>query len=314
MIVNIKIFMVVLTSKDRGKTWKPTKTTGTILVITPGAGTYANRGGYERLQKNMAGKYKVVQRTTATRLGGYAYPPNWESIMRVDLTCHPPDSLVGLARAIGSEIRSGSLVPDLIICGSRGGQVVLPMLVRHFWQGPFIAMNAGPLTSKCTLPRGCVAWFITCGRDYFKTRDTVFVETRFASLSSARGHNIRLTYADHMPNLNNALLSVVSDAALHGTSVSKWSNAAHTYTALSPVVSSPLLTMTVESHSSASRVLLRWTAQSAPNWYVDKRAVSNGEKVSVAKQDVDEKGYEMLYVETPVTSGWLYAINIAELQ
>lgn len=62
------------------------------------------------------------------------------------------------------------------------------------------------------------------------------------------------------------------------------------------------------------KVLLRRSARSAQDWYADKRTVANGNKVSVVKQDVDENGYEMLYVETPATSGWMYAINIAELQ
>ena len=72
--------------------------------------------------------------------------------------------------------------------------------------------------------------------------------------------------------------------------------------------------MTVKSHSGASKVLLRRSARSTQDWYADKRALANGDRVSVVKQDVDEHGYEMLYVETPATSGWMYAINIAELK
>lgn len=33
---------MVNTSHDLGTTWKPTKTTGTILIIAPGAGTHWN--------------------------------------------------------------------------------------------------------------------------------------------------------------------------------------------------------------------------------------------------------------------------------
>ena len=58
-------------------------------------------------------------------------------------------------------------------------------------------------------------------------------------------------------------------------------------------------------HSGASRR----SARSTQDWYADKRALANGDRVSVVKQDVDEHGYEMLYVETPATSGWMYAIE-----
>lgn len=304
---------MVFTSKDNGQTWSRARTTGAVLVIVPGAGTHANRDGFDLLEKTLRGYFRVYMRNTDSRNGGFLYPPKWSNIMRVQLTGHPADSLVGLARKIGADVESGSLVPDLIICGSRGGQVVLPMLLRHFWRGPFVCVNAGPLTSRCKLPKQCVPWFITCGRDYFPTRDEIFVQEEFIKLSEADGHNIRLTNSEHMPDLNNPLLASISKFILMGTRPSKWTNEDHTHTTLSPAVTPSTLTMTVKSHSGQPKVMLRKAARSARDWYADKRSLKNGQRVDVKKQDVDEKGHEMLFVETIDSSGWLYAMNIAEL-
>jgi len=81
----------------------------------------------------------------------------------------PDDSLMGVARAIGARIKAG-VVPKLIIMGSRGGQVVLPVLLRSFWRGPYVAINTGPLTSNSAIPVGSDPWVVTCGQDYFNTR------------------------------------------------------------------------------------------------------------------------------------------------
>jgi len=53
----------------------------------------------------------------------------------------------------------------LILVGSRGGQVVLPVLLRGFWRGPVVAIHAGPLTSNSAIPVGSDPWFVTCGQD-----------------------------------------------------------------------------------------------------------------------------------------------------
>lgn len=123
---------MVLTSPDEGSSWRDTPTTGEVLLIVPGAGEFANRQGYDLVSK----RFVVAKRDTDTRAGGFVYPPKWGNIRLVKLDGHPSNSLVGLAKKIGDEVKAGALVPSLVLCGSRGGQIVLPMLLRHFWRDP----------------------------------------------------------------------------------------------------------------------------------------------------------------------------------
>lgn len=131
-----------------------------------------------------------------TRSGGFKYPDKWSDIDKVPLNRDGDDSLMGLARAIGKEMQGGT-VPELVIAGSRGAQVVLPVLLRFFWRGPFVNINAGILTSNAAIPELSEPWLVTCGRDYFATSDESFVAKKFAELSAVPGHHIRLRSQQH---------------------------------------------------------------------------------------------------------------------
>ena len=163
-------------SVDHGKTWKKVADTQIVLVVSPGAGVKYNEPSYVDLET----KFSVEYRDADSREGGFRYPDDWGAIWNLNISnkCDG-DSLMGLAKRIGAEISSGAILPNLIIAGSRGGQVVLTLLLNYFWHGPIIAINAGPLTSNSQLPEHTVPWFITCGLDYFPTRSPDFVRRKF---------------------------------------------------------------------------------------------------------------------------------------
>lgn len=279
-----------------------------VMVIVPGAGTGGNNKSYAHLSNHFDVRYANTQ----TSQGGYKYPDGWENINDVPLQKDPNDSLMGLVRQLGKEVVADP--PALIICGSRGGQVVLPQLLQHFWRGAFVCINAGPLTSQAKLPEGCKPFFITCGQDFFKTRDPQFVERKFRILSSVYGKNLFLQNQGHMPKLSNDTLTQIANHMLEATTIRFHLQLLSPDPA--PVAPHPAPVhqyYTVQS-DKASHVLLRKKPESKNNWYTDNRKFVNGTKVLIQRDDVDENGYAMFYATNGAVSGWLYAMNIKELK
>ena len=216
--------VAVSISPDKGRTWTGVEGRG-VLVIVPGAGVHTNAKAYKHLETS----YTVHYRDTFSREGGFKYPNNWTDIATVSLAGHSANSLVGLTSLVGSEIQNGTLAPSVIICGSRGGQVVLPLLMRFFWRGPFVCINAGLLTSQSSIPSQATPFFVTCAMDYFCTSNPRTVASRFASLSDTGGTNLFLKNADHMPDLQSraskCLLKKICDYLLSGARMGQWTMA-----------------------------------------------------------------------------------------
>ena len=294
--------MVKVRNEAKG-TWDEAKGSG-ILVIVPGAGTHANRKAYNELERH----FDVIYRDTPTRRGGFRYPAGWANITSVPLDTDPPDSLMGLSRSIGGTMKASP--PALVICGSRGGQVVVPILLAHYWRGPFVAINAGPLTSNGKIPEGCFPLFVTCGKDYFPTSDLGYVTDRFKEVSDVQGLNVFLPSADHMPELSKPFLAQLARHLLHGTALP----ANLTVRPLSPSSSASSYPFTVDHHKGAPNTLLRKEPTSHHKWYVDRRGFDNGSKVRILKQGMDENNYEMVYATDGTVRGWLYSINISQLR
>mgnify|MGYP000106006175 CR=1 FL=1 len=308
---------MVHVSTNLGKTWSArTVLTPRILVIQPGAGCGYNGESYTQLQK----EFDMVFMDTKTRVGGFKYPPNWGNIWDdVDITKKwDKDSLVGLAKSVGQAIMDSA--PSVIIAGSRGGQVVLPLLLKHYWRGPFVCINAGPLTSNSRLPKQCTPWFVTCGNDFFPTKSLSWVREAFAKLSDVQGVQIHSEDEMHTPDLNKTLLlSQICQCLLGSICPTKtnWGTNVSMHV-LKPQPTLRLKRAFTVNSQKATRVILRRSSSHKQDWVKDAAgndvSVKNSTRVCVTSQALDEKGYLMYHISNGKTRGWMYAMNFKEHQ
>ena len=299
-----------------------------MLVVAPGAGVSINAEAYRALES----AYNVVRMDTKTRKDGFKYPAAFfkgGGMKHVALSTDPPNSLCGLAREIGRQIVDRTLATALVITGPRGGQVVLPLLLRCFWRGPFININAGLLSSAEPVPAEAMAYYLTMGKDEgWRTSDPSYVRDAHRRLAPSphRGYNVHLFKHGHMPMLrgrNRQLLRRLCQAAIaedRPPSAPPMTQDNHEVYDLSSAASTPASPpqaneVTVQSRRHAN-VKLRRHATSEHEWYADQRAVSNGETVRVVGAGADQQGFAMLRIVAGPRRrhGWIYTMNIREFQ
>ena len=68
---------------------------------------------------------------------------------------------------------------DLLICGSRGGQVTLHELWRLGWRVRTINPNASALEPPRAIPDDAALIVVSCGKDFFSTRDPTYVQNEY---------------------------------------------------------------------------------------------------------------------------------------
>lgn len=184
-------------SRDDGVTWTMHEVPKRhILVIADGAGVRANEAVYADLT---AQGYELDIVETGSADLSFQYPPGWQRGNPASRTSRgsPTYDLAGFAHKVGRSI--GRRPPSLIICGSRGSQVTIGVVMRHYWRGPFVAMNGGPMTSNTSIPREAFPCFMTFGRDYFPTKDVEFTDEQFQVHGNQRGLLMHLPEEAHMP-------------------------------------------------------------------------------------------------------------------
>ena len=271
----------------------------------------------------------MVRMDTDTREDGFKYPstfyPQYGGMKHVALSTDTPNSLCGLARKIGRRIVGKVLAPALVITGSRGGQVVLPLLLRCFWRGPFININAGLLMSDEPVPAEAMAYYLTLGGEGWDTSDPSYVHDVHRRLTPHpnRGYNVHLFEHGHIPMLkgrNRRLLLRLCNAAIVGerpSSAPPMTQDHHAVYDLSseavPSRTSSANVVTVQSGRHAN-VKLRRRATGDHDWYADQRSASNGEIVHVLDYGADEQGFAMLQIGAGDRHGWIYTMNIREFQ
>ena len=122
----------VTISWDRGVHWVPAYAASGVLVIVPGAGRVAN-----------AAEFAVLQSICNAERSGYVeYGDDACGNDLVDAARLPErvedcsSGLVKLAWQIRQAIVTQQIVPPaLIVCGSTGGKVTLPLLLQDCWKG-----------------------------------------------------------------------------------------------------------------------------------------------------------------------------------
>jgi hypothetical protein len=174
-----------------------------VLVIEDGAGTARNAKAYELLMED----FNVYMVCAGRR--SFVYPPKWE---QGTFDCKKQD-LSGFGEDVGKMIQRGEILPSVIISGSRGGQIAMNVLLRKFWRGPFVCLNAGVLTSKTSIPPSAFGTFLTFGKDNFPTHDVKFTSSTFQSLSQEGQHCLIVHFQEvgHQPT-TPVLISVMKHA------------------------------------------------------------------------------------------------------
>jgi len=207
----------VFVQRQKGEWSMEPTNTQLVLVISDGAGTYQNRTAYNYLTRS---GYHLDFVQTRDRAMSFAYPSHWDTGVFDDTN---PNDLGGFGHVVGKHILTAKVPPAVIICGSRGSQVVLAVVMKHYWRGPFVAINAGPLTSNTRIWSECFPCFISCGRDFFNTKSVDFCLRKFnelADVPSQRGLLVHLPYEAHMPKAETLMFLfpiVLKSAIFHST-------------------------------------------------------------------------------------------------
>lgn len=293
-------------SRDFGLTWENTQARDVVFVISPGAGCFFNRRAYDHL----GSQYEVKYIDAHTRESGFDYPSEWRDNESIVLNETDRKGLKGLANRVGKKILKNP--PSVIICGSRGSQVTIGLIWKHYWRGASVCINAGPLTTKTVIPLGVYPVMITMENDYFDTQYET--QEKFFHLSEVDGKNILKRRDSHMPNLSTPpgfLLNTVEFA------LRKREMTEHGDYDVSTLYGHRVSTAVPQELTIQSRhkyTFLRGSNTSERTNFSAR--VENGMTVNVIGQSVDEKGVQMLHVVNTQTNerGWIYAMNIRELR
>ena len=192
---------------------------------------------------------------------------------------------------------------------------MLPLMLQRYWRGPFVVINGGPLTSSTPLPAGCSPWLVTCGRDYFKTKDPAFVRHEYGRLAATAGTHVHLARDGHMPDFTStqARREFLGDLCEHICAAAPapkkmLDDAADVSPLPNPQVKARLTVR--QSRPGVTHTILRKTATAAPDWAPEPNAVMDGETVELLDDSCDEQGYQMFRVRTKnKATGWIYAKN-----
>ena len=181
----------------------------TILVIGPGASTKKN----SKLYSNLSKEVHIIEIHPNNQKDGYAweYPINWQSD-ELDLNTNNKKNLATFANMVFDAILNlwnDNKEIKCILCGSRGGQVILPQLFRIFLDlninykqfPPCIIMNSGLLHAKVKWPKNIPIIFISFKNDYFDTKNLNLVIKKIIEKKNIDNYGyIIQTNDSHLPN------------------------------------------------------------------------------------------------------------------
>lgn len=301
------------TSSDFGKTWNTVSANPDhILVIRPGAGTYVNKKVYTTLKD----KYTLSYLGKTNQDDGY--PKNWRRNSNLHLTipfktASERSNLLELAGKFPALISSNP--PALIICGSRGCQVTIGLIWRHFWRGPSVMINGGCLTGTVTdIPRGVFSVLIPCGDDdlfgHHKKSGIEKLIENFNMYSEQDGIMIYLRKQGHMPlRLHEIILNIVSLALAKEKDSSKWKAELPSWCKATSLHGKKPVHQRVAFNIKNSYTLLRKTPNKKSDWGA---RVNNNTPVEILEELHSDDNYPMYKVKslTDDEEGYIYAFNV----
>ena len=176
-----------------------------ILVIGPGAGTRQYKQIWENIKKshNIYIVHGVINNTSYD-----CYPNNWTTD-NPDISTNSNYNLASLSNIVLDKylhLKNKNINIDLIICGSRGGQVTLPFLWTLFnnlmiKSPPCIIFNSGICHSPIKWPENIPLILLSFGKDYFNTKDYRLV-LKSAINNKSFGYVIYMQNESHGPILH----------------------------------------------------------------------------------------------------------------
>ena len=119
------------------------------------------------------------------------------------------------------KITSG-IEPDVILCGSRGGQIILPTLWQYGYNYPAVVINGDIVNyykkTKQKFPDNLKLVLLVGGKDYFKNYDTIISQAPWQPGIFI----VRDPVMSHMPNYNrlNKMLPAMIQTARTGNGIS----------------------------------------------------------------------------------------------
>jgi len=191
-----------------------------VLIIGPGA-SLREQNGYRHL---LLVKYYDIYAIEGFPDYGYGesmgYPNGWESgLPEVDQKEKNLATLAG--HLVVPQIQT--FKPDVILCGSRGGQVTIGLVWQAMINGdipvtPTVVLNAG-----CTIipterfPVGLNLVLVTGGRDYFKSKDPKWTKKRLQTKCKGPTFLYHFKTAEHtlVPEFDLHMDDILR-TALHG--------------------------------------------------------------------------------------------------
>lgn len=194
-----------------------------IMVIGPGMNVYSKPEDEPKPRlKEMKKHYDV--RVIEGHPEGYGpnmYPSNREQfwVNGYKEVKKDDNNLASLAFKVIDEIEKYK--PDVIVCGSRGGQITIGMVWKAMFDKiipviPCVVLNAGCIYVPSELiPPGLKLVLVTAGQDYFEdTKDPDIVKKQFIDRlpSSTTIHHVHYPDADH--NLESANLTDIFRSVL----------------------------------------------------------------------------------------------------
>ena len=192
-----------------------------ILVIGPGMGLLMNPKRLEQLKSNY--EVEVVKGAREGYGPGSGYPKEWST--GKPLIVKGEFNLATLATKVIERINLAT--PDVILCGSRGGQVTIgpvweAMVQHQIPIVPTVVLNAGCINviQKGSIPRDMKLVLVTGGQDYFSTKDPnvvkTFISERAASSGLNNTHHFHSDLAGHelAPYFEDNMDTIIEKAAV----------------------------------------------------------------------------------------------------
>lgn len=139
-----------------------------VLLIGDGASTVINSRGYGEFLKT----FDVVTLKSGPQRTKLYDPSQVGPTVSLNSRGRPTYDLAGFGHEVGKAILKRP--PAIVVCGSRGGLIVMGVVMQYYWRGAIVMLNAGCLMSETEIPKEVFPCFVTFGNDYWETKNPAF--------------------------------------------------------------------------------------------------------------------------------------------
>jgi hypothetical protein len=166
-----------------------------VLLIGDGASTVINSRGYSEFLKT----FDVVTMKSGPQRTKLYNPSQVGPVISLNSRGRPTYDLAGFGHEVGKAILKRP--PAIVVCGSRGGLIVMGVVMQNYWRGAIVMLNAGCLVSENEIPKEVFPCFVTFGNDYWETKNPEYTFQQFKHLAKCeRGLLIHYPNETHLPS------------------------------------------------------------------------------------------------------------------